>query len=239
MTCTLTVSFSDTHPQIGRFLSVDPVKATSVGGNFNRYWYANDNPYKFTDPDGRCGKVTGSMICGGAAGLAAMAKTGVVSKVFTSNDVSSVGPQQAGGKQVQTMVDDANKAGETATLAGDSRAVRAFNKIGGIKIDTSDWNVATYKGSLSDPKEIAFVEYDGGDTGSVVVSSTRYFASPEYWRVLKFLHETMHFDDAFHLQQVTEQRACPTCSGWDFKYEWAVDHYAKDVFNRGWHKLRQ
>ncbi|WP_223629792.1 RHS repeat-associated core domain-containing protein [Thermomonas beijingensis] len=40
-------------PQIGRFLSVDPVTATSVGGNFNRYWYANNNPYRFTDPDGR------------------------------------------------------------------------------------------------------------------------------------------------------------------------------------------
>ena len=41
-------------PQIGRFLSVDPVTANSVSGsNFNRYWYANNNPFKFTDPDGR------------------------------------------------------------------------------------------------------------------------------------------------------------------------------------------
>lgn len=45
-------------PMIGRFLSVDPVTATGVGGNFNRYWYANDNPYRFVDLDGRC---TGSM----------------------------------------------------------------------------------------------------------------------------------------------------------------------------------
>jgi RHS repeat-associated protein len=41
-------------PMIGRFLSVDPVTAyTKPGQNFNRYWYANNNPYKFTDPDGR------------------------------------------------------------------------------------------------------------------------------------------------------------------------------------------
>jgi len=41
-------------PGIGRFLSVDPVTADgNGGGNFNRYWYANNNPYKFTDPDGR------------------------------------------------------------------------------------------------------------------------------------------------------------------------------------------
>ena len=42
-------------PGIGRFLSVDPV--TADGGDmrhFNRYDYAYNNPYKFTDPDGRC-----------------------------------------------------------------------------------------------------------------------------------------------------------------------------------------
>jgi RHS repeat-associated protein len=41
-------------PDSGRFLSIDPVAADSnTGGNFNRYWYADNNPYKFTDPDGR------------------------------------------------------------------------------------------------------------------------------------------------------------------------------------------
>lgn len=37
-----------------RFVSVDPVKPdTSNGQNFNRYHYGNNNPYRFTDPDGR------------------------------------------------------------------------------------------------------------------------------------------------------------------------------------------
>ncbi|WP_425608064.1 RNase A-like domain-containing protein [Pseudoxanthomonas winnipegensis] len=41
-------------PNIGRFLSVDPVSAnTATGGNFNRYKYAANNPYTFTDSDGR------------------------------------------------------------------------------------------------------------------------------------------------------------------------------------------
>lgn len=41
-------------PGIGRFLSVDPVTADSASGaNFNRYWYANNNSYRFVDPDGR------------------------------------------------------------------------------------------------------------------------------------------------------------------------------------------
>lgn len=41
-------------PMIGRFLSVDPVTAYEKPlTNFNRYVYALNNPYKFTDPDGR------------------------------------------------------------------------------------------------------------------------------------------------------------------------------------------
>ncbi|WP_425608092.1 RHS repeat domain-containing protein [Pseudoxanthomonas winnipegensis] len=41
-------------PMIGLFLSVDPVTAYAKPGvNFNRYWYASNNPYRFTDPDGR------------------------------------------------------------------------------------------------------------------------------------------------------------------------------------------
>jgi len=42
-------------PQVGRFLSIDPVTATNAGENFNRYWYANNNPYNYTDPDGQWG----------------------------------------------------------------------------------------------------------------------------------------------------------------------------------------
>jgi RHS repeat-associated protein len=39
---------------IGRFLSVDPVTANAnTGAMFNRYNYAYNNPYRFTDPDGR------------------------------------------------------------------------------------------------------------------------------------------------------------------------------------------
>lgn len=39
---------------IGLFLSADPVAANSLHvENFNRYRYANNNPYKLVDPDGR------------------------------------------------------------------------------------------------------------------------------------------------------------------------------------------
>ena len=46
-------------PQIGRFLSVDPVTAYEMPDKmFNRYKYASNNPYRFTDPDGRTDRDT-------------------------------------------------------------------------------------------------------------------------------------------------------------------------------------
>lgn len=43
-------------PLLGRFLSVDPVGALSDPiVAFGRYHYANNNPYKYVDPDGRFG----------------------------------------------------------------------------------------------------------------------------------------------------------------------------------------
>jgi RHS repeat-associated protein len=42
------------EPVSGRFLSVDAVNTNpDTGGSFNRYAYANNNPYKNVDPDGR------------------------------------------------------------------------------------------------------------------------------------------------------------------------------------------
>lgn len=41
-------------PLVGRFMAVDPVGVASRNPySFNRYAYANNNPHKFIDPDGR------------------------------------------------------------------------------------------------------------------------------------------------------------------------------------------
>lgn len=41
-------------PAHARFVGADPVKPdTNTGENFNRYSYANNSPYRYTDPDGR------------------------------------------------------------------------------------------------------------------------------------------------------------------------------------------
>jgi RHS repeat-associated protein len=41
-------------PVAGRFLSTDPILTDeNSGASFNRYNYANNNPYRYIDPDGR------------------------------------------------------------------------------------------------------------------------------------------------------------------------------------------
>ena len=70
-------------PVIGRFLSVDPVTADPTTGiNFNRYWYANNNPYMYTDPDGRFSTCT-AYSEGGNSGPC-MEIAGVTGEVFNT-----------------------------------------------------------------------------------------------------------------------------------------------------------
>ncbi|MBB6368417.1 RHS repeat-associated protein [Xanthomonas sacchari] len=82
-------------PVIGRFLSVDPITTNaSAGANFNRYKYAANNPYFFTDPDGRCEKVTGSNICGGGSANAMMATSaGGQADASTNKNPAKSAPQ--------------------------------------------------------------------------------------------------------------------------------------------------
>lgn len=49
-------------PMAGRFLSTDPVLASP--GSFNRYAYAQNNPYKYIDPDGRYSCIGSKSDCG-------------------------------------------------------------------------------------------------------------------------------------------------------------------------------
>lgn len=62
-------------PLAGRFLSVDPVTTDAkTGSHFNRYVYAENNPYKYTDPDGRAPHIAIGAVIGGIAGAIAAAR---------------------------------------------------------------------------------------------------------------------------------------------------------------------
>lgn len=74
-------------PWTGRFLSVDPVTAYSSEDwrQLNRYAYAFNNPYRFTDPDGRNPVAIGAIAC---ARIPACAAAATVSIVYVGRKVA-------------------------------------------------------------------------------------------------------------------------------------------------------
>ncbi|MBN8480157.1 MAG: RHS repeat-associated core domain-containing protein [Xanthomonadales bacterium] len=125
-------------PLAGRFLSLDPVVTdANTGGGFNRYWYANNNPHRFTDPDGRnplnpldaydfakdVGGLIVAEICYVAAvinddaAVADLALEDMRSKVFDAT-ASTVGFITTGGKQVKAIAAAANSSSDVKKATG-------------------------------------------------------------------------------------------------------------------------
>ncbi|MDR6840430.1 RHS repeat domain-containing protein [Pseudoxanthomonas sacheonensis] len=148
-------------PGIGRFLSVDPVTANSnTGANFNRYWYANNNPYKFVDPDGRCARELGSMICMKARKFEAKdvdlvhtertaAPNGGSSEAYRKIEPGTVEHQD----ELQKLPEDSrgkvagrvNELGKKLESRGDGAQVRTFNEMKvGIEVNPSRAHGASY-----------------------------------------------------------------------------------------------
>ncbi len=75
-------------PALGRFLGPDPMAVdTSSAFNFNRYAYANNSPYKFTDPDGR---EAGCITLGTSCGFGSVSQAEFNSRVSTAADFTPV-----------------------------------------------------------------------------------------------------------------------------------------------------
>ncbi len=98
-------------PVIGRFYSNDPVGFTASNPMmFNRYAYANNNPYKYTDPDGKAAVlacIPAAAACGAAVqatvnavGAIVIAAVGVLAESADGDSASS------DSNTTDTLVDD-------------------------------------------------------------------------------------------------------------------------------------
>src|SRR5690606_4833304 len=134
-------------PEIGRFLSVDPVGfVESNPMSFNRYAYVNNNPYKYVDPDGEflnfAAKfvldvgvnmafnyvTTGELNVGGALKESAI---GILNPAKTVAKIGKLAQLAAKGSKV-------THAKKTVVIGGDMRRVNKYAKnSGGETID--DW----------------------------------------------------------------------------------------------------
>ncbi|WP_421568659.1 RHS repeat domain-containing protein [Stenotrophomonas sp. PD6] len=130
-------------PVAGRFLSADPVTAMSAPDiAFGRYRYAANNPYKYTDPDGRFERATGSQLSGGQ-GFSGSRVAIVRSSFRSPMDRTEGGGTPRQNQKISEKVISAHNGG-----AGGSEAASAVKLVG--LIDT-----ARAYGSASDARESA------------------------------------------------------------------------------------
>jgi RHS repeat-associated protein len=114
-------------PVIGRFYSNDPVGFSGNPHSFNRYAYANNNPYKYTDPNGEF-PVLG-FIAGVALEVTRQALTGEL------NDTSFSGLAKNAGKALVSGFVGATGAGLATKTAQIGNALRlGVNTVGGAAI---------------------------------------------------------------------------------------------------------
>jgi len=120
-------------PAVGRFLSVDPVSfAQRTSQSLSRYEYANGNPYRFIDPDGRDTVAFG--VAGSVSWLGGMSAQGQLTVSYQGMDPSTwrfgvlgstggIAASQPGiGGNFALSISDANSAEEMAADGGDASA---------------------------------------------------------------------------------------------------------------------
>lgn len=101
-------------PVIGRFYSNDPVGFTGEVDTFNRYSYVANNPYKYTDPDGKQ-KERG--FSAGALVAIVLEVTGLISPETSEAMISDAtgkkkgtsGGKRAGKKHTRAAIKEAKK----------------------------------------------------------------------------------------------------------------------------------
>lgn len=124
-------------PMLGRFLSVDPMPVDrETGGSFNRYTYANGNPFLYKDPDGR------------------------ETRIVVNNNSSFFAPTTWAGTHVGMYMDNTDMKGEpiiydpNGSYRSDIRGSGGF--IAGPDVDFSDY----VKFQLQDGPDVQIYTFD-------------------------------------------------------------------------------
>jgi RHS repeat-associated protein len=130
-------------PVIGRFMSIDPVGFDEKNiHSFNRYAYANNNPYKYVDPDGKWATLAIGGIRFAPAALRALATVGSGLGIVIYNATHSE-PNSSDGARDQKGQDGGDREGCVYCVKGDKTSsgkdyVGSTDNLDQRKKDTSD-----------------------------------------------------------------------------------------------------
>lgn len=144
---------------MGRFLSIDPVGVyTNSGGNWNRYAYAGNSPYKFVDPDGRAStpmldeKLLKQLVGNTMGGLADRLINGEGATSRNSDIIANLALDagKAPAKAVQRAVPDyVSGDANIYVLAGSAQITQYGDVFGGGGVNRSYPNPVSFGVSVS------------------------------------------------------------------------------------------
>jgi len=145
----------------GRFLSIDPVRVNSnTGGNWNRYAYAGNSPYKFVDPDGRAFflvvPVVEAILIGSGVSIIGEASTQVLleGKGIAELDATAI---QVAGASGAVLGPVAGKMGSLAYRGsiGPTKAIFGTGLTAGVVSAGSTYVESTLKGEKTSAGKMA------------------------------------------------------------------------------------
>ncbi|WP_255322933.1 RHS repeat-associated core domain-containing protein [Lysobacter sp. K5869] len=150
-------------PGIGRFVSPDPVVVGAGSGvNFNRYWYANNNPYRFVDPDGR-------YTCAGSKPSCATVEDALQKARQAAEGLPEGSSERTRLTQVVDMFGEAGKKnGVEVTVRDVSRLAGTRTTNGVVRINVSLKAISEQSGGTGSDKfrpELAGIMGHEGDHG--------------------------------------------------------------------------
>jgi RHS repeat-associated protein len=132
-------------PVIGRFYSNDP-KGFSNVHNFNRYTYANNNPYRYVDPDGREGVDVRLNIAMNSIANGSMSLSSYRSSIPSSGTAVDFVPVFGDVKGIAEAVNTPSAANITAAIVG---MVPILGDIASKAIKGADVTASTVSHALS------------------------------------------------------------------------------------------
>ncbi|WP_312236693.1 RHS repeat-associated core domain-containing protein [Stenotrophomonas sp.] len=147
------------EPEVGRFLSVDPVTAyNNPIGQFNRYRYADSNPYRFVDPDGRMSSMADhpGIPTGSVQGI--NQEPGQAAAAIPKVESKSIAPRV--GKDEKPVKEDVAAVSSINYALGRAKKRVEYSKDAGI---ISSWNSTSWRW---DPENVEFLTDPG--TGAFV-----------------------------------------------------------------------